>query len=203
LTGVGSIVKSGSGTLSITSSGSNYTGSTTVSAGNLLVSGLLSGTTGLNVNGGSFSLGSSNRVNDAAAVSFGGGTLATAGFSETMGTATVAANSTLDLGSGASVVQFGDSSTATWTGGALLSITHWDGITAGGGTDQVYFGTSNAALTASQIAAIQFIDPAGFAPGTYSSQILPTGEVVPAPEPATASLLAATGLLLGLRRRRR
>ena len=58
-------------------------------------------------------------------------------------------------------------------------------------------------MTTSQLAEIQFINPAGFGPGTYAASILGTGEVVPIPEPATLVLLLSGGLvLLGYRWRR-
>lgn len=196
----GGVTKSGAGTLTV-SGESNYTGSTSVSAGTLLVSGSLSGTTALNISGGTFRLGGTDLVNDAASVSLSGGTFSTAGFAETLGAFTLQGTATLDLGNGASILHFANSSAAAWTG--ALSITNWDGSALGGGTDQIFFGTASGGLASSQLAMIQFINPAGFAPGSYEAGILSTGEIVAVPEPsAVISLLGGVGLLLGMRRRR-
>jgi hypothetical protein len=83
------------------------------------------------------------------------------------------------------VLRFADSSGAAWTGGTALTIEAWTGSPFGGGTDQLYFGTTSGGLTVGQVGQIQFLNPAGFAPGTYNAQILANGEVVPVPEPAT------------------
>jgi len=87
------------------------------------------------------------------------------------------AYSVLDLQSGNSIIRFLDSHDVDWTG--RLSITNWTGAMPGGGTDQIFFGTSSQGLTASQLQRITFANPAGFAAGNYPAQILATGEVVP------------------------
>ncbi len=203
----GGLVKSGPGQLTLTGT-EIYAGPTTVNAGTLVVSGSLSGTTSLAVNGGTFQMGANNAVSDLATVNLNGGTFATAGFSDTLGALTLGGAATLDFGSGASVLNFTDSSADTWTG--TLSITNWSGTpdiglgTAGGGTDQLIFGSSSAALTPAQVALVQFVNPDALPPGIYSAEILPNGEVVAIPEPATWSSLAlAAATFAGLARFRR
>jgi hypothetical protein len=90
-------------------------------------------------------------------------------------------NSSIDL-VGTSLLHFAASTTAT--GGAILSILDWSGtVDTGGGAEQLKFGSSNSDL--SYISQIQFIDPVGYAPGTYAATFatLNPGEVVPVPVP--------------------
>jgi fibronectin-binding autotransporter adhesin len=178
-----------------------YSGPTRVDGGTLLVSGSINGTSSIAVNGARVELGASNSLSDFAPLSLTSATLATAGFSDSVGQLTLA-TATLDLGTGASVLQFSSSSAQTWTG--ILSITNWSGSPTGGGTDQVYFGSFSSGLTPAQVAEVRFVDPAGFDPGTYAAQILPTGEITAVPEPGAAlSLLGGFGCLVGLGRFRR
>jgi hypothetical protein len=64
-----------------------------------------------------------------------------------------------------------------------LVVFGWDGSTNGGGTDRLFFGSNSSGLTTSQVSQIQFVNPAGFASGTYPARILATGEVVPTTRP--------------------
>ena len=198
----GTLVKAGAGTLTLTAA-NTYTGGTTVNAGMLVISGNINGSTAVTLNGGTLKLGASNVLNDSATVTLASGTLATAGFSDNVGALTLNVGSTIDLGGQASILSFANSSGATWTQGALLTISNWNGNPLGGGADQIYFGSDTTGLGAN-LADVQFLNPAGFIPGTYNAQILPSGELVAlVPEPgAWASLLGGCGILLGLRRRR-
>ncbi|HEY2084298.1 MAG TPA: hypothetical protein VGI88_16070 [Verrucomicrobiae bacterium] len=88
-------------------------------------------------------------------------------------------NSTLYMPSGPSVMRFADSSSMTWSNDPLLVIQGWSGSLSGGGQQQIIFGNSSTALTGTQLAQIQFQNPAGLAAGNYPARILSTGEIVP------------------------
>ena len=81
----------------------------------------------------------------------------------------------LGTGSGGAVLNFADSRTKTWTG--TLTITSWNGSLAGGGADQIKFGTDNTGLAAGQLAQIRWPAPGGATlVGAFQ---LSTGEIVP------------------------
>ncbi len=196
INGALNLAKSGAASLTLTGS-NGFTGSTAVSGGTLLVSGSLSGTTSVTAQSATVQLGGADEINNSATLSLNAGTFATGGFSETLGALNVLTGAaTLDLGSGASLLHLASSAAnaAQWTG--ILSITNWSGSLAGGGTDELFFGTSAAGLTAGQLADIHFISPANLAPGTYGAKILATGEVVAIPEPSLAWLLLTTVLCI-------
>lgn len=184
LSGIGNFTKNGSGTVRLDQSIS-------VIAGKLI-----------SVNSGTLLLGASDRIGDSSAMKLAGGTFATGGNSETLGTLTLSANSTIDLGSGASILSFGDSSARTWTGGTTLVINNWSGSLTGGGTDQIYFGSNSNSLTSAQLAQIVFHDPFGPGSGDIPAIFLPSGEIVPIPEPGTVIAgFALVGMLTWSERR--
>lgn len=88
-------------------------------------------------------------------------------------------NSGLYLAPSPSVLQFTDSSSVPWAADGRLTILGWSGSLNGGGSQQVFFGTSASGLTAQQLSQVQFSNPAGLPGGTYSARILSDGEVVP------------------------
>ncbi|MEA3211957.1 MAG: fibronectin-binding autotransporter adhesin [Chthoniobacter sp.] len=195
------LTKAGAGVLTLT--GSNpYTGATTVTASSVVVSGSLSATASLRLAGGTLELGAADRLNNAAPLTLALGTLKTGGFSETVGALTLEiGTSTIDFGTGASVVHFGVSSGNGWSG--KLSITNWSGNAQGGGTDQLFFGVNTTGLLAAQLAAIEWKNPFGLGDVVGARFVGALGEVAPIPEPGTCGLLlGGLSTLLGLRRSR-
>jgi fibronectin-binding autotransporter adhesin len=219
-----SLAKTGTGTQTLTGS-NTYTGSTAVNAGTLTASAVaagqaLGGTSSVSVNGAGsmLSLGASDEINNNAPFTLNSGTLNTAGFSEGsfdgfgagvagVGALTLAADSTIDLDGGSSVLAFADSSGATWTG-TTLNIYNWSGTPdVGGGADRVFFGSDANGLDAGKVATLKFYSDAGVTLiGDAAPTILSTGEVVPTfaevPEP-TGIAVVAIGAIGTLARRRR
>ncbi len=227
ISGSGSLAQIGPGKTILTGSNS-YNGTTTISAGTLSLdsngstTARLANTSNITVNSGgtlllanSSATASTDRINNSAAMTLNGGTFNTGGLSEGttgaagIGALTLQANSTIDLGSGSttSILHFAASNAATWTASKILTISDWNGSISGGGNEELLFGTTSGGLTATQVAEIQFLNPAGFAAGTYNARILSTGEVIPIPEPGTwvgsALALAVIGYQFSVSRRRR
>jgi fibronectin-binding autotransporter adhesin len=207
--GATSVDKEGAGNWTLTGA-NTFTGTATVNDGTLKLNATGNGAMGdvgsVVINsGGTLLLGAANQINGSSTAGAGvmtlnGGKFATGGFGQgsgMLGTLTLSATSAIDLGAGASVVHFGVSSGQAWTG--ELVVLNWNGTIggSGGGTDQLFFGTSTAGLTSSQVDQVVFEDPNGVA-GNYSAEILSTGEVVafkPIPEAGT---YAAGAVLVGL-----
>lgn len=120
----------------------------------------------------------------------------TGGFSQQLGRFILAGNSQIDFGSGASTLQFSDSSSMPWSNGVTLTIANWTGTTNGGGQDQLLFGVDNHGLTALQVQRVRFANPSLFPAGVYPAAILPSGEVVPAPPPTLYANTAADAIVL-------
>ncbi len=221
--GGGGVTKIGSGTVVFTAN-NTYTGATTISSGTLNVAAAgalgstgnaVSGNGDLTVNnGGTLLLSGSpsvtDRINNAATVTLNGGTFGTSGLSEGsvaggvatagLGVLTLTGNSVIDLGSGASILAFANSSAATWTG--TLSIYNWTGNLSGGGTDELFFGNDVTGLSSSQLGQISFYSDMGGVP-LGSGALLSNGELVPVPEPSTWFAAAALLGLVGWRERKR
>ncbi|MGI9177300.1 MAG: LamG-like jellyroll fold domain-containing protein, partial [Pirellulales bacterium] len=165
--GTVAIIKSSLGTWTLAGSNS-YTGETRISAGTL-------------------ALAAAHRIADASPLTLGGGTFATGGFSETVGTLSLLGNSTIDFGSGASILIA--TAAGTFTAGTSLMVTNWTA-----GVDHLLIGTS-AGLTSAQLAQIRINGEA--------VRQLASGEIVPAGGPgyvwyradasATASLADSAG----------
>jgi autotransporter-associated beta strand protein len=214
ITGAGSLTKAnvlaGATLRTLTLTGdNNFAGATTINGGGLAASSAsgqaLGGTSSIAINGATSTLllGTSNQVNNAAAMVLNAGKFDVNSQDETLGTLDVDATSTIDFGAGTdSLVHFADSDAVAWAGGAILNILNWSGSPAGGGTEGLFFGTDAGGLSNDQLGQIHFVD--GAAPGGfYSAAILETGEVVAVvPEPAGAMMLLVGGAAYGLRRRR-
>ena len=128
---------------------------------------------------GTMGLGAANKISDASNVNMKGGTFRTGsglGNSETVGTLTLSANSTIALGTGSHNLNFAASNGASWTGGTLLRVTGWTGGFNGTtGTAGKIFSGSSAELSAGKLAQIYFVNGAA----THTATQLSTGEVVP------------------------
>lgn len=160
----GGIIKTGAGRLTITHESTVYSGSTTVTAGELRL----------------------NPVNTTATwtspVTLNGGTLATTGITTntTITNATTGvtlnlnANSSINLGSVNHSLIFANSSAVTWNGSAL-TIFGWTGtVGASGMNGKIFFGNNPGGLTSDQLSKITFD---GYA---SSAILLNSGELVPA-----------------------
>jgi hypothetical protein len=207
ITGSGGITKTGAGTMTLGAGttdliGNNYTGTTTVTAGTLT----LNKNTGVNavagnvvINGGTMLLNRGNQIADTASVTLGGGKLTTGGFAETVGALTLASSSIIDLLAGnagnTGQLKFAASSGNAWDG--VLSIWNYSGLGSAGGLDQIFFGTDNTGLTASQLSSINFFSDNGVNLLGTGAFVGSAGEVsfTAVPEPST---WMGAGMILGL-----
>jgi len=105
-------------------------------------------------------------------------------------------NALLDLGVSAASVSFQRSSSVPWSPGKLLVITNWHGNSLGTGASIIAIGSSAGGITPAQLEQIQFLNPAGFAPGRYAARTLSTGEIVPTPAALFTLSISGSNLTL-------
>ncbi len=169
-------------------------------SGTLLLTGANTFTGGTKIIDGSVKLGAAERLANGGGIELAGGTFDTGGFSETAGLLSLTNNSSIDFGSGASILAL--SGVGIFDTSKLLSLYGWSGLDTGLGTDQFKIGTS-AFLSVAQLDAIKFINPTGYTTGIYEATQLSTGEIVAIiPEPASLALLTLGGVLMLPRRNR-
>ncbi len=201
----GDIVKAGTGTLTLTGT-NTFTGDTTIDAGILELNNgsgnALDGTANIVINSGSLLLSGDNQIVNTANMDLDGGIFDTDGNDDVLGTLTLSSDSSIDVGTGASILEFADSSgleIAWTTSGQILSILDYTGDTNGGGIDQIIFAAQG--LTNSQLAAIRFVNPWGS--GLTIGARWEGNEIVPVPEPSTYLGAGLILTLIGWRERRR
>ncbi len=107
----------------------------------------------------------------------------------------VISDSLINFAGSNAVLAFARSDSQTWSNAALLVVSNWNGSTNGDGTEQLIFGSNASGLTVAQVGQIRFVNPVGFAPGTYAAKILATGEVV-ASAPTVSERLVGNGLVM-------
>ncbi len=203
------ILKTGPGAWTLAGA-HTFTGTTTISegGGTLELSGQLSGSEAVVIHtGGTLLLsgagGEDGKLAPGAAVTLAGGTIALSDLStrltQTVGTLTLSASSTLDFGTLAAGHSwtFG-ASPGDWSALELRILNYSPDV------DRLFFGTHSATLEPSQLARISFFSDGGITPlGTAQFSGDP-GQVVPVPEPTGVTLGAGLlGLALWREQRRR
>ena len=182
------LIKQGGGTWLIDGTTANtFTGVTTITAGTMSLgktAGLdaISGAN-INITGGTLLLAASNQIAAATNMNLNGGTFSTAGFDESLASLTLSSTSTINVGAGGSIINY---TGGTYSAGQL-NIDSWAGSFSGGSSDQIIFGTS---LTQAFLDNVAWTDQ-----GITGAFQLPSGEIVPIPEPAT---IFSGALLIGL-----
>jgi hypothetical protein len=119
--------------------------------------------------------------------------------SESLGTLTLSANSTIDFGaygaSGLREITFADSSAITWAG--TLTITNWQGVAlTSSDFTKLVFGVDG--LNNDQLGDIVFASQ-----GITGGELIGGGELVPVPEPRVYAAAVVLLAVVGWRERKR
>ena len=205
VSGPGSLTKNGTGNLTLTGA-NTFTGDTVVNYGTLTAAAAsgsaLASTATITVNdAGTLLLGASNQINNAAAITLNGGTLAKGNFSE--GTAAAVGLGALTLANPGSNIDFGTGtvgvlSIASFNPGVdTLAIDNWTGTgnTLGtGATDRLIFNSD-------QSANLAFFSFTGYAAGAtefaLANGFFEVTPITPVPETATYAVGILALLVLG------
>jgi lysophospholipase L1-like esterase len=183
----------GAGNVAITARGTTFSGSNSntlkgaVSVGGSRGATILARDEGVNVIAGPLVMrangtlrwDSNEQIADSSAVTFDGKmpTLDFHGHQESLGTLNLVSDGRIDLGKSTARVIFADSSDQTWDTKKVLLI--HGGVKARG---SINFGKTETGLTLAQLNKIGFVDPVGYAPGTYTAKLLTNGDLVPTGE---------------------
>lgn len=164
----GSISKIGNGTLLLSNAGNTFSGSTTISAGEIRTNPATTPAT------------------SASQMNLSGGELSTTGISA--GT-TLTNSSTLQLSDNSTIVleannhslKFADSHLLSWTSLKYIKVYGWQGaswtVPTSGSNGKIFVGTTAAGLTAAQLAEIKFFNTSDAR--FYNAAQLASGEIVP------------------------
>ncbi len=183
-------VKDTSGTFQINGDVSGANGISLVGVGTFRFNGVGSYTGDTTLGSGTLLLGAADRIADTSDFVFDGGTLATGGFSDAMGTLLLSDTSSIDLGSGASALSFLDSSALSWAAATTLNIANFDE-----GVDSVRFGTDALGLTSTQLSQITLNGGSAYIDGS--------GYLTAVPEAGSFALLGGLLALSSIAMRRR
>jgi autotransporter-associated beta strand protein len=131
------------------------------------------------LDGGLLQLGANNVISNSSNVIFDGGRLNTGGYSESVGSLSVLAeSSSVTLGSGSHVLSFSGLGTLDYK---TLTINGWSGTAGSAGSDGVFRVGNSLSFTRAQLDQFKF----SYNSATYSSVQLSDGELVPGVTGAT------------------
>lgn len=190
VTGAGSLVKAGNGTLTLAAT-NTFNGTATVKSGivRAVAANALGSAAAVDVQGGSLLIGASNAINDQAGITAGNAKIQLAGTNTTerVGALTLTGNAVIDvkeLQGANNALHFASSYLAQgWARNTSLAIWNWDFS----GENRIFFGTDATGLSPSQLQQISFYSDFG---NTFlgNALISNTGEITTVPEMETAAM---------------
>lgn len=213
--GVTTQIGTGTNTGTVAVNGGNISAPIDVVGGTLLVSSAITSSSITVESGAKLALGASNKISDSASLTLNGGVFQAGGFTDTLGSLTLTANSVIDFGGAAASLTFASIDVSSWT----LSVWNWtqnsdhlfanavSGFTPHGfgsdwqNTSKITFYSDNGITQA----PVNWTNTARWFPtgGTFQGTNAQSNEIIPVPEP---SAMLSAGLLLlavGWRERRR